>query len=458
MWAATSTIGERQAPHQAWGTNLNATEAYGELMDPEGAWVSARVFVDPAIYQQELERVFARSWLFVAHESELPRPGTFVTRWMGEDPVIVCRGADGQLRVLLNVCRHRGRRVCGEDLGQTAQFRCPYHGWTYDTQGRLVGVPFLDSYQGRLDTASLGLVAAPRVATYHGLVFASWRAESPDLVEYLGPMAWMFDVLFGRSDAMDVVGPPMRWVAGANWKLGAANFAGDAQHVFTTHGYVKAVGATTPRSPGARGYAVFSETGHLASLGNWPPDTPYGQHLALPEDLWPEIARHLTRDQFEVMRRLRVIAGNAFPNFSFLETSSPGGEEWGGDDRYPAMSFLTIRQWQPKGPDQMEVWSWQLIDRNAPEDWKQASRECYLREFGMGGTFEQDDLENWVSISGALRGPMARRLPLQYHMGMDVPPPTEWPGPGLAYVGPPFGELNERLFYRSWFDHMRGQT
>lgn len=112
-----------------------------DLVDVDAGLVSARIFVDEDIYQQELERIFARSWLFVAHESEVPRPGTFVTRSMGEDPVIVWRGADGQVRVLLNVCRHRGRRVCGEDLGQAAQFRCPYHGWTYNSQGELVGVP-----------------------------------------------------------------------------------------------------------------------------------------------------------------------------------------------------------------------------------------------------------------------------------------------------------------------------
>src|SRR6266511_1320107 len=128
------------------------SKLFDDLVDEAEGLLSARIFVDPEIYRAELDRVFAPSWLFVAHESELPRPGSFVTRWMGEDPVIAWRGADNKVRVMLNVCRHRGRRVCGEDQGQAANFRCPCHGWTYGSNGDLVGVPFLAAYQGHLDT------------------------------------------------------------------------------------------------------------------------------------------------------------------------------------------------------------------------------------------------------------------------------------------------------------------
>jgi phenylpropionate dioxygenase-like ring-hydroxylating dioxygenase large terminal subunit len=420
------------------------------LVDFDAGLVSARAFADPAIYHREIDQIYGRSWLFVAHESELPRPGSFVTRWMGEDPVIVCRGADGQVRVFLNACRHRGRKVCSDDLGQTAQFRCPYHGWTYNAQGELVGVPFLAAYQNQLDLPTLGLLQAPRVASRHGLVFATWATEAPDLGTYLGPLGWVFDLLFGRTAAMEVVGPPQRWVVGANWKLGAANFAGDAYHVANTHGYIDALGMKNPRgTKRAGGYIVAAPHGHLASLVNWHEGTTCGEYLGLPPELWPEIESRLGRDQLAVMKPLRVIAGNAFPNLSFLETASTEMEEWAGED-FPAMSFLTIRQWQPRGPDRMEIWSWQLMDRNTPERWRQASQACYQREFGMAGVFEQDDVENWAGISDGLRGPAARRLALQYRMGLNAPPPTTWPGPGLAYVDPPLGELNERLFYRHW--------
>src|SRR5579872_5482868 len=106
-----------------------------EAIRTEEGLVSARIFADSDIYRREIEQLFPRCWLFVAHESEIPKPGDFVTRQMGGDPVIVSRDSDGQVHVLLNVCRHRGRKVCTEDAGSSSHFRCGYHGWTYDSGG-----------------------------------------------------------------------------------------------------------------------------------------------------------------------------------------------------------------------------------------------------------------------------------------------------------------------------------
>src|SRR6266508_2518952 len=97
------------------------------LIDVEHGLHNRRIFIDPEIYQLELERVFARCWLYLAHESQLTNRGDFVTTYMGEDPVIVCRGQDGQIRAFLNTCRHRGNRVCRLDEGRTTSFVCTYH-------------------------------------------------------------------------------------------------------------------------------------------------------------------------------------------------------------------------------------------------------------------------------------------------------------------------------------------
>ncbi len=424
------------------------------LVDEEGGQLAARIFVDQDIYREELQRVFARSWLFVAHESEVPRPGNFVTRSMGEDPVIVWRGADGVVRVLLNVCRHRGRRVCNEDMGQAVKFQCPYHGWTYDLQGQLVGVPFLEAYEGGLDVARHGLLEVPRVAMRHGLIFASWAEDGPTLDEYLGPLGWVFDLLFGRSEAVEVVGPPMRWVAGANWKLAAANFAGDGHHLFTTHGFRTALNLETIR--GQRlSYVLPSEYGHACTMSGWPTGVEDKPYARLPKEIWPEIEEHLTKGQAEFLSTLAIVVGNVFPNCSFLQTSSHTPAEWGGDPDGPPISFLTLRQWQPRGPDQMEIFSWQLLDRNAPQEWKDTARACFAREFGMAGVFEQDDMENWTEITSTLKSPIANRLTLQYRMGLKMDEGQSWPGPGTAYLKHSFEELNERIFYARWNRLMR---
>lgn len=427
---------------------MNAA-SLAELVDVDEGVVSPRIFVDRDIYELEMERVYARQWLYLAHESEVPKPGDFVTRSMGEDPVIVARGTDGAIRVLLNVCRHRGRRVCGADVGRAAQFTCPYHGWTYSINGELISVPFFEAYQGRLDRSAFGLYAAARVATYHGLIFATWDADAPSLPEYLGPMAWVLDLLFARSEGLEVIGPPIRWVVDSNWKLAAANFAGDGHHIFTTHGFRTALLLET--LGGKRtSYVLPTDRGHAATLTCWPTDMPGPPYLAIAQELLPELRRSLTPEQMGMLERLMLIVGNIFPNMSFLDTASHTPAEWGGGPDAPPMSFLTVRQWQPRGPTHMEVWSWLFAERNAPQAWKDASRESYLREFGPAGVFEQDDVANWATITQNLQGPIAKRLWLQYRMGLDVAEAKDWPGPGLAYLKQSFEELNERVFYAAW--------
>jgi nitrite reductase/ring-hydroxylating ferredoxin subunit len=434
------------------------------LVDTREGWISARIFVDPEIYRLERERIFGSAWLYVAHESEIPRPGDFVTRYMGEDPVIVIRGADGQVRVLLNVCRHRGRTVCGEDAGRTASFRCGYHGWTYGSAGELTAVPFFEAYQGRLDKGALGLYAAPRVEAYRGLIFATWDAGAERLSDALGSVKWALDLLFGRTEAVEVAGPPMRWTTDANWKLGAANFAGDGYHLATTHGYGMALGLDPTRSRRGGGYAMATENGHTATLSPWTyaAGKPY---LGLPGVLWPEMERQLTPAQRATLEPLMTVVGNVFPNCSFLNvatvgflnTELPAGDGHESADAAPSISFLTLRLWQPRGPDKMEVWSWLFMDRNAPAWWKAASRACYLRAFGPAGTHEQDDMENWACIGEGLRGPVARRLRLVYRMRLGGEPLAQWPGPGTAYAKPGVDETSERAFYARWLACIRGE-
>src|SRR5262245_21756456 len=100
-----------------------------ELINVEDYTLSLRLFADPEIYRWELERLFSRAWIVLAHESELPNLGDFVSRSLGEDPVIVSRDEAGQVHVMLNVCAHRGMQVCRAEYGNAESFRCPYHGW-----------------------------------------------------------------------------------------------------------------------------------------------------------------------------------------------------------------------------------------------------------------------------------------------------------------------------------------
>src|SRR6266508_311987 len=111
------------------------------LVDLASGQISREIFVNEEISAQEQEKIFARSWLFVGHESQIPNPGDFFVSCMGEESVILTRDDTGKAHAFLNTCRHRGMKVCRHDVGNTRVFTCPYHGWSYGVDGELVGVP-----------------------------------------------------------------------------------------------------------------------------------------------------------------------------------------------------------------------------------------------------------------------------------------------------------------------------
>src|SRR5690242_2381566 len=100
-------------------------ESARAMVDVGGGEISREIFVNESIYRREQERIFARAWLYVGHESQVRRPGDFFLSRMGEESVILSRDQSGRIRVLLNTCRHRGMKVCRYDEGNTRSFNCP---------------------------------------------------------------------------------------------------------------------------------------------------------------------------------------------------------------------------------------------------------------------------------------------------------------------------------------------
>lgn len=415
-----------------------------EALRPDEGVVPALVHSDPVIYDLEMERIFARCWLFVAHVSEIPSPGDYVTRRMGEDPVIVCRGEDGEVRVFLNSCRHRGMQVCRSEVGNTSHFRCPYHGFTYLNDGRLVGVPFQrQAYGDDLDKGDFSLTEA-RTETYEGLIFATWNERGGSLDDYLGPMKWYLDLLFKRA-RMVVVGHPQKRMSPTNWKLPAENFASDAYHTMHSHASIAHIGlaARSGDSETARvdfsryGYQVSAGNGHGLGLG-MPVRSP-----AFPAELMEVYARNLSTEQFGVLQELYNIHGLVFPNMS-LQISPVHY-----DGRH--VSHTSINVYQPSGPGAIEVSSWLLVEEEAPAWWKDLSQRMFVLTFSPSGIFEQDDVENFSDIHATLRGPAGRASRLDYRMGLGRPPVESFAGPGTVYQGK-YCEANGRAFYRRWLE------
>ncbi|HWO94482.1 MAG TPA: aromatic ring-hydroxylating dioxygenase subunit alpha, partial [Dehalococcoidia bacterium] len=210
------------------------TEPYIEETD-EDFRVSPRIFTDPAIFEEEMERIFGRAWVYVGHVSEIAQAGDYKTSSIGRTPIILSRDQHGQIHVLVNACRHRANAVCRSDAGNSTYFRCPYHGWVYANDGRLIGVAMRKGYPPSFGEDVDGLVRAARVAVYRGLIFASMAPAGPTIEEYLGPVARHIDAWADQAIEGDLeVVRPHQYNYFGNWKFQAENGA-DGYHPGFVH-------------------------------------------------------------------------------------------------------------------------------------------------------------------------------------------------------------------------------
>jgi phenylpropionate dioxygenase-like ring-hydroxylating dioxygenase large terminal subunit len=193
--------------------------AIAELIERDR--VHGSLYTNPEIFERELERIWYRTWVYVGHVSEVPEPNDYVRKWIGPQPLIMSRDKQGKVHLLLNRCAHRANLVCDADRGNSSAFRCPYHGWTYANDGRLLGYPFNSGYGGPALKAELGLGRVPRVEEYRGFVFASFAHEGPSLQEHLGAATDAFDRLCRLSPEgeVEVTAGWVKHRVKANWKM-----------------------------------------------------------------------------------------------------------------------------------------------------------------------------------------------------------------------------------------------
>jgi phenylpropionate dioxygenase-like ring-hydroxylating dioxygenase large terminal subunit len=194
------------------------TIPWNRLLHADG--VHGSVYVDREIYNEELQRIWRRTWVYVGHESEVARRHDFVMKFLGPEPIIMTRDADDRVRLLLNRCSHRGNQVCTKPRGNASVFTCPYHAWSFASDGRLKHMSLPDGFSG-VDRSKLGLAEVTRVASYRGFVFGSFAAHGPSLEEHLGGALEVFDRLAAISPEgeVEITAGFLQHKVAANWKL-----------------------------------------------------------------------------------------------------------------------------------------------------------------------------------------------------------------------------------------------
>lgn len=421
--------------------DLTRKRDYSELMNLDEGWVSRRVFYDQDIYEAELRQIFARCWLFVAHESQLPKPGDFLTTHMGEDGVIVTRQKDMSIKVFLNSCPHRGNKICHADAGNARRFVCNYHGWGFDTAGNLAGMHEEYCYdEGDIDRSKWGLKSVDRVSSYKGLVFATFDPEAPSLEDFLGDYRWYLDIILDNDGGgTELIGGCIKFIMPANWKTGVENFAGDSYHAGWTHDSgTRAMTGGSPFPPIDMVNSFHaSANGHGHEFGT----EGIGNTLLLGNDkitdyfvnvLRPRMAKRLGERRSMIFGS--IASASIFPNVSYL----------------PAIS--SFRQWQPKGPHQLELRTWTIVNKNMPDEIKEAINNGVMKSFGPSGSFEMDDGENWENCTITNRGVVTRNEKLHYGCGINRKLDHD-ELPGVIYRGQ-YNDANQRLLHQRWLDLM----
>src|ERR1044072_2910450 len=321
--------------------------------------VHRKVFVSPEILEDENRAIFDKCWVYVGHASEVKNPGDFRTRHVAGRPVIFCRDRKGEVRALFNVCRHRGALVCREREGNARQFQCIYHGWTYNTDGSVKGIPGDDAYPPGYDKQGKSLTPVARLEHYKDFYFANLDPAAPDLATYLAGAKDYIDLVVDQSPSgqMEIISGTQEYDIKANWKLLVENSVDD-YHIIATHTtwiqYMINSGVNMRRPKGqllpSKGKGIDLSNGHLTT------DNPNygGRPVASWISVYGEDAKDdIARIRSELVQRLgeeraeRVANTNRnlviFPNLVINDGSS-----------------VTVRNFTPVSAERMKVTAWAL--------------------------------------------------------------------------------------------------
>lgn len=396
--------------------------------------VHTSLYTDPAIFETEMDKIFASTWVWVAHASEVPDAGSYKNTYIGRQPVIVVRDRKQKVHVLLNRCRHRAATVCEGKKGKTNSFVCPYHGWSYSLDGALRGVPHPESYADQLEKGELGLVSL-RVEEYAGMLFATFKDDIEPLVDYLGPAKKWMDLFMKQGGGFPIkVAGEHRFRFPGNWKIQLENTT-DAYHFPLVHkSFLSSVDQQTVEMldfVGGPGYVEELGNGHSVMV-MIPQLVDLEANLDAPiPERFAELAQALRDEGYEdleVRRIVRAVGGsgfnlNIFPNI--------------------ACSMAFFRVLQPISVTETEIHHAVITMDGGPAVANQARLRMHEHFQGPMGFGTPDDSEAWERVQkGASAG---KDLWIMLNRGLAGEKPT-----ADGKVSDVSAETGMRAAYQQW--------
>lgn len=411
----------------------------GEFVE-EGR-VRREIYLDEDLFNQELNQIFGSSWVFLCHESEIPEPGDFRRTEVGRTPVIIARDQDGMVNVLVNRCAHRAATVCQDLRGNTKQFRCAYHGWTYRTDGRLAGVPMRERYaESAFDRADFGLMPLPRVENHRGFIFGSLNPDSPLLSEYLAGAGEFIDLFVDLSPDghINAHGGVHRYGYDGNWKLQMENGVDGYHPAFTHESFLAQV------NPLMRSMFRPNSPNYTLDLGNG--------HSALDMRPWlRENEGELSFMAGSVEYRQRLVARLGEQRAE--EVLRSGGGTGFNLAVFPNLLIIgcQIRKVQPISVERTNVELTATLLTGVPDDVNTGRIRSHESFYGPAGAGAPDDVEMFRRVQSGLQ---ATQVPWLYFMRGQGMEEMLSDGTLRGHIS---DELPQRAFYRQWSRIMAGQ-
>ena len=349
--------------------------------------VSRNNFTDPDVFAREREHIFSTCWLYLGHESELQKPGDFVTRIVGGRSILFNKDRQGNLRALFNTCPHRGSQVCRERAGNAKWFQCFYHGWVFGQDGALRSQPGEESYaQDFKNDPDSNMRQVPRLESYRGLYFLCFDPDAISLEDYLGNAKEYLDLVFDQAtEGMEVIGGTQEYAINANWKLLVENSI-DGYHAVSTHAtyldYLKSMEGGLA-DVALKGVGRDLGNGHGVIEYKAPWGRPAGQWVPLwGEEGKKEIDALNARNEklYGKEKAERIAYKNRnlliFPNLIINDIMA-----------------LTIRTFFPQAPNLLHVNAWAAGPREESATARKIRLANFLEFLGPGGFATPDDVE-----------------------------------------------------------------